>query len=131
MEQNLKELFNSAKYSPESRLSDNVWSVIIAKKTKILRIKSYLYMTIGVFSLISLIPITKELINQFTQSGFYEYLSLAFISGGSILLYWKELSLSLVESIPFMNLTFSLLLLFIFFVSVRRMMYQFKSLLLA
>jgi hypothetical protein len=39
----------------------------------------------------------------FIQSGFYHYLSVIF-SGENVFAYWKELSLSLVESLPIFGL---------------------------
>jgi hypothetical protein len=66
----------------------------------------------------------KILINDFTQSGFYEYLSLAFSTKGLLFSYWKEFAFSLAESLPTMSIVLSLALLFIFFLSLRYVMKQ-------
>jgi len=38
------------------------------------------------------------------QTGFWQYLSLAFSENGTILSYWKEFAFSLVESLPILSL---------------------------
>ena len=53
-----------------------------------------------VFSLWAIIYLVKNL----KESGFWQYFSLIFSENGAILSYWRELSLSLVESLPVVSL---------------------------
>ena len=53
------------------------------------------------------------------QSSFYEYLSLALSDTDVVLTYWKEFTLSLVESAPFLGITASLIACGALFASVR------------
>jgi hypothetical protein len=55
---------------------------------------------------------------------------LAFSDSGVIATYWKEYTLSLADSLPFASLALSFFLLFILFISIRKVSYQFKNKLL-
>ena len=51
-------------------------------------------------SAVLLFPVVSYTLAGFTNSGFYEYLSLIYSDGLAILPYWKEIGLSLAESLP-------------------------------
>ena len=127
MEQNLQKLFKQAKYSPESRLSGDIWRVICIKEKKVSMMKSLGYGFIGIISLLLLFPTMKNLINQLSQSGFYQYLSLAFSDIGSIISYWREFMSSLAETIPTTSLIIVLSLFFVFLTASKRAIIKFKS----
>jgi len=74
---------------------------------------------VGILSLVGLVPAFKILSSDLAHSGFYEYLSLTFEGGGVIISYWKELSLSIVESIPVMSTLLTLSLLFVCLLSLK------------
>jgi hypothetical protein len=118
MDSDLTKAFQKAQYHPESRLSDSILLIIEAQEKRNARINLWIYSTIGTFSLVGLFPVIRLLISDFAQSGFYEYLSLAF-SDNRALLYWKEVNLSLTESLPMTSIIFSLALVFIFILSLR------------
>jgi len=61
-----------------------------------LSISSFVFLASSAGIVISL----KYLTQSFYQSGFYQYLSLIFSENSSVLIYWKELSYSLIETIP-------------------------------
>lgn len=130
MEQKLQKLFKQAKYQPESRLSGDIWRVISIRERRTSILKSWSYGFVGVLSFIFLIPTINSLITQFAQSGFYQYLSLAFSDIGSISLYWKEFMSSLVEAIPATSLMLTFILFFILLVSFKRAVFSFRSQLL-
>ena len=130
MEQNLQKLFKNASYCPESRLSDNVWSVIERKNTYISRLKIFGYTSLSILSLFGSVFSIKSLIEQFTKLGFFDYLSLAFSDIGIIAKYWKEYTLTLVDSLPIVSLILSFFLLFVLFISIQRVSCQFKNRLL-
>jgi hypothetical protein len=120
MEKNLEKAFKNAKYEPENTLSNRIWHAILAKEQRVARIKIWAYSIVGAVSFVSLFPVISSLLRQFAESGFSEYLSLAFSDGGSVMLYWKEFVLSLADSLPATSLILSFSLLFVFFLSVRR-----------
>jgi len=131
MEQSIKKLFKQAVYHPESRLSGDIWRIVCEREKRASLISSWIYGTIGVVSFAIFIPVVNSLMVQFSQSGFYQYLSLAFSDLGSISMYWQEFMSSLAEAIPTTSLIFALLLLFIFLVSLKRAFVNFKSPLLS
>lgn len=130
MEQNLQKLFKNAIIHGERRLSDDILRVIEYKNSQIIKWKRFGYLSISVLSLFGSVISIKELVTEFSQLGFYNYLSLAFSDSGIIAMYWKEYTLSLVDSLPVASLMISFFLLFVLFVSIRRVSYQFKNKLL-
>ncbi len=62
-------------------------------------------------SLAALIPALNYLTTAVSTSGFYQYLSLALTDQSVFISYWRELALSLTESLPIMAVTAVLSLL--------------------
>ncbi len=118
MEENLKNVFQSTKYEPNIELKDKIWRSIALRNKRNTYLKMGFFSFFGIGSLLGLIPMLKILFSDFTQSGFYEYLSLVFSSKGQFFSYWRELVYSLAESLPTMSIILSLALLFIFFLSL-------------
>jgi hypothetical protein len=118
--------FEKVKYHPERRLSDDIWRSIEIRQKRSSIIKLYSYAGLGFISLIGLIPATINLLGQFSRSGFYNYFSLIFSSDGYLNIYWKELALSVINSLPVISLMFSSLLIFILFISLKYAIQQFK-----
>ena len=119
MENELEKVFIKAKYEEKSNLADNIWDNIVRRNKRIINIKLWSFSFIGFFSFLGLIPAYKTLSSDLAQSGFYEYLSLVFSSNNSIFSYWKELVLSIAESLPTMSIVLSFSLIFILFLSLR------------
>jgi len=130
MEKNLQQLFKNARYNPKSHLSDNIYRAIELKNSRIIRIKMFNYLGLGVLSLSGSVFSVIDLVKQSSQLGFYQYLSLAFSDSGVIATYWREYTLSLIDSLPIVSLALSFFLLFTLFVSIRNISYQFKNKLL-
>ena len=123
-EENLKKAFQNLKYEPKAELADSIWRHIIAREKYFTRVKLYAFSIIGFLSIAGLVPVFKALFTEFTQSGFYEYFSLIFSSGSNVFSYWKELALSLVESLPIMNIIFLFSLVFVLLLSARYLLKQ-------
>ena len=119
MDETITKAFLKAKYEPRVDLAANILHKIALENKRITKIKFYTFSIFGILSLIGLFPALKFLLSDFAQSGFYEYVSIAFSSNGSALSYWKELSYSLAESLPITSMIFSFGLIFIFFISFR------------
>ncbi len=127
MEQPLNKLLKDIKDYPEGDLKEQVWSLVIHREKQEYLIKSWSYGILGVLSLFGLVISIKDLMLKFSQSGFYEYLSLAFSESGSVATYWREFALSLADSLPITSIVLSLLAVFILFISIRRTLKQFKN----
>lgn len=74
-----------------------------------------------------LIPAVQYAAREFIQSGFYQYLSLAFSDGGVLLASWKEFLLLLAESLPLTRTVLVLTILFVMLGSLRLMMRDMKT----
>lgn len=116
---NLKNVLNQIKYEPKIELKEKIWLKISTRGKYITYIKLISFSFISITSVACFIPMFKVLINDFTQSGFYEYLSLAFSNGGLFSSYWKEFVYSLLESLPTLSIMYSLTIIFIFFLSLK------------
>ena len=124
MEQKLKKAFSNVKYESNIDLPEIVWKNILLRDKRITRLKLWVFSIIGLASFIAIIPMFRIMSADLAQSGFYEYLSLAFSSGGLILTYWKDFLSSLAESLPIMSITYSLTLVLVFFLSLKYAMRQ-------
>jgi hypothetical protein len=124
MKANLKDIFQKAKYEPDANLAFSVWQTLIIQEKRMNKFKLWSFSFIGLISFVGLIPTFQILLSNLSHSGFYEYFSLIFSDGGTMLSYWKELSLSLAESLPTMSIIFTLSMLFVCFLSLK---YIFKQ----
>jgi hypothetical protein len=130
MNTHLQKLFNKAVTLPAPTLSDAIWHAIVIEQKRRKAILVWSYSFLGFVSLSTLVFVIKDIATQFTQSGFYEYVSLLSSDSGMIATYWKEFLLSLTESLPLFAITFSLLLLFVVALSMRQVTRQYRGQLL-
>lgn len=130
MEQNLQKLFKGAIYQPERRLSGDIWHSIQTKSNRISHLKTFGYFVAGILSLSGSIFSIKNLIVEFNQLGFFNYLSLMFSDGGVIAIYWKEYTLTLLDSLPMLSIIISFILLFVLSISIKNLFSQIKNKLL-
>ena len=86
MEKELVKAFEKARYEEKPDLASNIWQNIVMRNKRKARLELWAFSLVGFASLIGLIPALKTLSNSLIQSGFYEYLSLIFSNGSSILL---------------------------------------------
>jgi hypothetical protein len=93
---------------PPKDLLGSILSKIEFQEAKTAKNKSLFFGVISLFSTIALIPAIQFTIQEFSQSAFYSYLSLAISDGDMIIKYWKEFSLSLAESAPLLGITITL-----------------------
>ena len=83
-----------------------------ARKTAI--IKAFSMGLISLCSLVASVPLIYNAINAFTQSGFYNYLSIIFSDSDIAITYWREISLTIAESIPVISVVSLLVILAVF-----------------
>jgi hypothetical protein len=124
MKQKLVKAFQKIKYEVNLDSPEKIWQVIVLREKHFTLIKLWSFVAMGVFSFIGLIPVFTTLLSDLKRSGFYEYLSLAFSSSGSIIVYWKDFLLLLAESLPVISIISLFILIFIFFLSVKYAMKQ-------
>jgi len=76
----------------------------------------------GILSLVSLVaifPVFLNVVERFSQSGFFQYLSLIFTDGEIVLSNWKIFVSSLLESAPFYEVTILLIAIFVLLESLK------------
>lgn len=124
MQDKLTEIFKKAKYEPNPGLAFSILNKMVMHDKKMTRFKLWTGTFTGIASLVTLVPVFQILLDNLTHSGFYDYFSLIFSDSGLMFSYWKELILSLAESLPMMSIILTLSLIFIFFLSLRYVMKQ-------
>jgi len=124
MEKELIKVFQKAKYEENPNLANIIWNKIIIHNKNIARVKLWIFSFISMFSLAGLIPAWNRLSTDLTQSGIYEYLSLAFSNGNLIFIYWKEFAFSITESLPTISILLSLSLIFVLLLSIKYVVKQ-------
>jgi hypothetical protein len=73
----------------------------------------------AVVSLFGVVFAFKYMIQGFYQTSFHNYFSLLFSDPDIALSYWKDLSLSLIEALPLLEITLSLVAVAILLTSLR------------
>ena len=96
----MKKSIDTERIEPESWLYIAILERIESEKRHLAKVRLVYTSIIGTLSLFTLLSSVSYFANEFSQSGFYQYLRLIFSDGGSLFPYWKELSLSLAESLP-------------------------------
>ncbi len=120
MEEKLKATLRGAGYEPGSGLALEIWKSITLYEKRKARRRLWLSSAFGILSLSAAVPAILLALRDLASSGFYEYFSLAFSSGGAALRHWQELGMSLLESLPVLSVALSLSLLFVFLLSLRQ-----------
>ena len=128
MDNHLKKAFKNIEFHPEMAFSSNIWRAICERENKTAKIKIWLYSATAVISLADFVPAVMDLGKDFAQSGFSEYLSLAFSDSGAILKYWREFMMALAGALPAVSVALCLTLLFIFIGSAWKAGKQIKNL---
>ena len=124
MQDKLTKIFQKAKYESDPSLASGIWLAITMREKRIAQYKLLAFALTGLASLGGLVPAFKILLGDFARSGFYEYFSLIFSDGRSILSYWKEFVFSLAESLPTMSIILTLSLIFILILSLKNLTKQ-------
>lgn len=83
-----------------SGLCNSVIQHIVAYERKVAKRKCIAQGVLSAASLVGGVVIFNAVVQSFAQSGFYQYFQLIFSGDSEVLTYWKELSMSLVESVP-------------------------------
>jgi hypothetical protein len=118
MKRNYNELFQT-KVEKYEGLEDHIISKINKIRNRRLIFNKSLYVLVSIISLTSLIYISKLVVSIFMNSGIYEYLSLFFVDI-TVLIYWKELLYSIIEAIPYTELSILLGFISLFIWSLRK-----------
>jgi hypothetical protein len=89
---------------PPRGLEGKILSIITEEEKRLAKTKLWIFGGTSLASFGFSVWAVIYLINSIKQSGFGQYLSLIFSENGAVLVYWKELSFSLAESLPIFGL---------------------------
>ncbi len=85
-------------------LESRVLARLNEEQQRAAKFRLFVFALLDALSLLGLVASLVYLARVFAESGFSQYLSLLFSDGGSLLSYWRELVLSLAESLPALGL---------------------------
>lgn len=111
-----------------SRLSDAVMLRIEAYEVRRLRLRAAFHGFLVLAALVLCVPALNYLGSAVAQSGFSEYLSLAFSDGGFVLSHFKDFVLTLADSLPGTGVAAILAVGVVFLWSLRSMLVNLASL---
>lgn len=127
MNRNLEKAFDSIGQSESFDLLQlRIISRINHEQVKRANIKVFTAWVTGGASLVALFPVFLNMFGRLQDSGFLNYLALFFTDTSVVATYWKEFSLSLVEAVPFFELTLVLFLVMSLFVSLKFALKDFR-----
>jgi len=93
-----------ARVEPDINLQNKILAIIQLEQKRQVRLKAWGFSAGATTALGTVVASGIYLYKVAIQSGFHEYLSLAFSGDGAVYVYWKELLLSLVESAPLLGI---------------------------
>ncbi len=108
------QLLNDIQVEPPYGLSRRIMSHIGETNRNALRVRFFTFIIMALGSSVVFVDMTVNLFTNLSQSGFYQYSSLLLSDGATIGLYWKQLGLSLLESLPLLNIAMLLIVLGVF-----------------
>lgn len=118
------------KLKPPKELREKILFSI--NKEEIRRAKTYFLVSVttAMASIFGLIFSIRYMIQEFYQSSFYSYLSLIFSDPSIVVSYWEELSISLLETLPILGITISLIAVYTLLVSIRTLVKNTRGILI-
>lgn len=128
MSKDIRQLFDATKVerSPLG-LERTVLLRLDVEQKRLTKRNLFLFGLADLFSLTGLVISFSYLLKLMVGSGFYSYLSLAWLEKGFVLSYWHELSLSLIESLPVVGALVFLAIGLVFLLSLSKTLNNLKS----
>jgi len=112
-------MINIIKIEPPRGLYGKIVSGIHEKRVRMAKLKCAFFTVGALTSLVAVVLTFDYVLQGFSSSGFNNYFSLLFSDAGTVLVYWKEFLLSLIESFPLADFTAFLLMTFLLLGSIR------------
>ncbi len=112
-------MFNLTPVTARTGLLEQVISAVEHKQqvSRLWRLR--VSVSVGIASVIALVPVVTSLVNAFAASNFGTYLGLVFSDTSVVLSSWRVIGASLLESLPAVALTGTLALVGVFLWSLR------------
>lgn len=103
-------------------LLEKIFIAIGKESARALKVKIVLLSGLSLAAAAAFIPAWRELQSELSRSGFFEFVSLLISDSSVALAYWKEFSLSLLESLPALGVAAVLGTLFALFLSLQSLL---------
>lgn len=127
MSQNIRKLFEATQVVGLSAGLDKlVYCRLEQEQKKRAKRRLLIFGLADLLSVSGLVASFLYLVNLMVGSGFYNYLSLVWSDRGSLALYWHELLLSIVESLPVLGVITFLGVALILLLSLSKTLVNFK-----
>jgi len=107
------------KLKPPKELRGKILFSINKEETRRAKVYFFVSITTTLASVFGLIFSVRYMIQSFYQSSFGSFISLIFSDPNIMVSYWKELSMSLLETLPILGITISLIAVGALLVSIR------------
>ena len=107
------------KIDPPTKLRTNILMNIGQEESRRARVFLLVFATVVPLSILGTVFSIKYMLQGFYQSSFYSYFSLLLSDPDIVLAHWKDFSLSIAESVPFMGITLSLITIVALLISIR------------
>ena len=105
VEEKYKKLLGSVNLlEPPKGFGAQIFNRINMEEKRLARIRIFAFGASTVASFAFSLWAVIYLVNSIKETGFSQYFSLIFSENGAVLAYWRELSLSLAESLPIVSL---------------------------
>jgi hypothetical protein len=92
--------------APPETLNPEILGVVRALEMRRARIRTFLYGTSAVIATGATAVASVFVHQSLAQSGFYEYVTLIFSGDAVVFRFWRELALTLIDSVPALGLAF-------------------------
>lgn len=90
-----------------------------AHRIKILRARFLLFGTISLLAIVAFVPAMRLFYSDINESGFYEFVSLAFSDTEIVMAYWQDFAFLIAESFPVLGVSYVLASVFFFLFSIK------------
>lgn len=121
MNQNYEKLFQycSTPSAPEGLLDKIMDGISRQQRSFISKLKLAIFSLGLVGSLTALFPVFKMVQSSMAETGFFQFVSLMFTDSQYVVSYWQNFTMSLLQSLPVINLAIFLAVIFIFLESLK------------
>jgi hypothetical protein len=125
MEDKYKKLFGYINLiEPPKSLGERILARINTEEKRAMRLKAWAFGSASFASLGFSLWAVVYLVGNLNETGFCQYLSLLFSGDSTVYYYWKEISLSIAESLPIVSIILFLTAIGFFIWSITKLTYK-------
>ncbi len=129
MSKNYEKLFSELESSelPNGLLGKIMFRIREEKRLSSTRRRLAVFSISAIGSLVAFVPIFQMMQSEISNSGFVQFLSLIFSDFGTVMAYWQNFALTILETLPVLSLIAIFVVVFIFLESIMFISKDIKS----